>query len=374
MQRETKVIIDDLKIQLAAEELKCEKLEIQLAEEKEGMEDLLTKHNSDVNLMYSTGLQRRLILSESWHATNPLICSHLFGFHTFIEFKVYCTCLFPAIALTHGVLPTDNITEWEKCCMVKLRMRRGTTLRMIGAIWSRGRHSVGVYMNEWAPRWETAGSYLSELDLTQEYLDAERPQIFIDADQVKVSVLVDGKDFMLDDPKKNSAMKKAVWSDKVHHAAGRIITWSIPLGLTVEHTPMYMARATESAIVALWGSYHGLVPLGKVPLDKPPLLKEVKAENYEEKSPVLAEIIKEGRRENSGAEQNEDDSELLALNDEHEEAQADGNNTAPSIDLTERGQNFLGKMREREAQNKPGKKYTITCYCELGRMSPVRPS
>ena len=136
LQRETKVIIDDLKIQLAAEESKCEKLEVQLAEEKEGMEDLLTKHNSDVNLMYSTGLQRRLILSESWHATNLLICSHLFGFHTFIEFKVYCTCLFPAMALTHGVLPTDNITEWEKCCMVKLRMRRGTTLQMIGAIWS----------------------------------------------------------------------------------------------------------------------------------------------------------------------------------------------------------------------------------------------
>ena len=74
---------------------------------------------------------------------------------------------------------------------------------------------------------------------------------------------------------------------------------------------------------------------------------------------MLAKIIKEGRRENSGAEQNEDDSELLALNDEHEEAQADGNNTAPSIDLTERGQNFLGKISEKEAQNKPGKKYSM---------------
>ena len=359
LKKENKVIVDDLKIRLSDEESKCEKLRAQLVEEKEETDDLITKHNSDINLMYSSGLQRRLILSETWHASNPSICSHIFGFHTFVEFKVYCKCLFPEMALIHGVQATDNITEWEKCCMVKLRMRRGTTLQMIGAIWSRGRHSVGVYVSEWAPRWETVGSYLSELDLTHEYLDAERPQIFIDADQVKVSVLVDGKDFMLDDPKKNSAMKKAVWSDKVQHAAGRIITWSTPSGLTVEHTPMYMARATESAIVALWGSYHGIVPLGKVPLDKPPLNKKVKAENYEEKCPVLAKIITEGRRENDDAERNDDDSELLAVNDEHEEAQADGNNNVPLIDLTERGQHFLRRMREREVQNKTGKKYSM---------------
>ena len=359
LQKENKVLVDDLRNKLAAEESKCEKLEVQLAEEKEETDYLITKHNSDINLMYSSGLQRRLILSETWHASNPSICSHLFGFHTFLEFKVYCNCLFPEMALIHGVQAADIITEWEKCCMVKLRMRRGTTLQMIGAIWSRSRHSVGVYVSEWAPRWETVGSYLSELDLTQEYLDAERPQIFADADQNKVSVLVDGKDFMLDDPKKNSAMKKAVWSDKVQHAAGRIITWSTPSGLTVEHTPMYMARATESAIVALWGSYHGIVPLGKVPLDKPPLLKKVKAENYEEKCPVLAKIIKEGRRENNDAERNDDDSELLAVNDEHEEAQADGKNNVLSIDLTERGQQFLRRMREREAQTKTGKKYSM---------------
>ena len=214
----------------------------------------------------------------------------------------------------------------------------------------------------WAPRWEMVGSYLSELDLTQQYLDAERPKIFVDADQVNVSVLVDGKDFMIDDPKKNSAMKKAVWSDKVHHAAGRIITWSTPSGLTVEHTPLYMRRATESAIVALWVSYHGIVPLEKVPLIRPPLLINEKAERYEDKCPILSDIIKESRKNNAIREDDdEDDSEAVAVDDELEEAQADNNNSAPSIDLTERGQNFLTRMRDREVQNKPCKKYSACC-------------
>lgn len=84
---------------------------------------------------------------------------------------------------------------------------------MIGAIWSRNRSTIGIYIKEWSVRWEVVGTYLSDLDLTQEYLDAERPQILRDAEQDKVVILVDGKDFMIDDPKKNSAMKKAVWSD-----------------------------------------------------------------------------------------------------------------------------------------------------------------
>jgi hypothetical protein len=71
-----------------------------------------------------------------------------------------------------------------------------------------------------------------------------------------------GKDFMIDDPKKNSAMKRACWSDKVHHAAARIITWSTPAGLTVEHSPLYMARATVTAIDSIPLNNFRLISLG----------------------------------------------------------------------------------------------------------------
>ena len=366
LQKENKLLMEVLKIELAESKSKCDLLEGQLSDEKNSKNRIVMQHSSDIEQLYSSGLQRGLILSDEWHASNPSICAHLFGFHSFAEFTVYCKCLFPDIQLQHGRQPSDNITEWEKCAMVKLRMRRGTTLQMIASIWSRCRTTVGSYMTMWAPRWEMVGSYLSELDLTQEYLDSERPKIFVDADQVNVSVLVDGKDFMIDDPKKNSAMKKAVWSDKVHHAAGRIITWSTPSGLTVEHTPLYMGPATESAIVALWGSYHGVVPLDAVPLIRPPLLINEKAERYEDKCPILSDIITESRKKNVVREdEDEEDSEAVAVDDELEEAQADNNNLAPSINLTERGHTFLNRMRDREAQNRPCKKYSASAIVKF---------
>ena len=366
LQKENKALVEELKLELAESKSKCDLLEGQLCDEIKSKNCIVMQHNSNIEQLCSSGLQRGLILNDEWHASNPLVCAHLFGFHSFQEFTVYCKCLFPDIQLHHGRQPSDTITEWEKCAMVKLRMRRGTTLQMIGAIWSRCRTAVGSYMTMWARRWEMVGSYLSELDLTQEYLDSERPQIFVDADQVNMSVLVDGKDFMIDDQNKNSAMKKAVWSDKVHHAAGRIITWSTPSGLTVEHTPLYMGRATESAIVALWDPYHGVVLLDKVPPIRPPLSIYEKAGRYEDKYPILSDIIKESRKKNAIREdEDDDDSKAVAIDDEVEEAQADNNNSAPSIDLTERGQNFLNRMRDREAQNKPGKKYSASAIVKF---------
>ena len=52
---------------------------------------------------------------------------------------MYCQYLFPALKLQYGKMQSDTITDWEKCTMVKLRMRRGTTYEIIGAIWSRNR-------------------------------------------------------------------------------------------------------------------------------------------------------------------------------------------------------------------------------------------
>ena len=269
------------------------------------------------------------------------------------------------MSLDYGVSKEESVTDWEKCTIVKLRMRRGITNEMIGAIWNRSGWSIGAYIKEWAPRWEVVGSYLSDLDLTQEYLDAERPLIFRDASQDKVAILVDGKDFMIDDPKKNSAMKKAVWSDKVHHAAGRIITWSTPAGLTVEHTPLFMARATESAIVALWGSYHSTVPLTKVPKRRPLPLIYVKNDRYEERCPIMQSIMKEGNNKGNIADDEGDDmNDQNDSDDEAGEAQADIDRNSKSINLSERADNLAQRMRQREAENKPCKKYSANAITE----------
>lgn len=340
-----------------------------LSVEKENCHSMQNKYNENIELLYSSGLQRGLILNDTWQLSNPTVCTHLFGFHNFKENKFYCTCLFPQLVLSYGKKQSDAITEWEKCTMTKLRMRRGLTHEVIGAIWSRSRCIVGIYIKEWSQCWEVAGSYLSDLDLTQAYLDAERPKIFSDADEENVAILVDGKDFMIDDPKKNSAMKKAVWSDKIHHAAARIITWSAPAGLTVEHSPLFMGRVTESAIVSLWGSYHATVPLTKVPDIRPALMRNVKSEKYEEKCPLTA-VVREGRHrgrgDDSGEEEKDDDS--ADSDDEIAEAVADSRGQAPSINLTNRGQIFLARMRDRQSQNKPCKKYSANVIVEFNKV------
>ena len=376
IQRENKTKYNQLKEELVSALSKCKESAESLEKEMETRIIMQEEYDSNVAELYSSGLQRGLLLNETWHQSNITVCAHLFGFHTFQEYKIYCTCLFPELVLSYGVKEADKITEWEKCTITKLRMRRGLTLEVIGAIWSRKKNTVGVYIKEWADRWEVAGSYLSDLDLSQAYLDAERPQIFRDAEQENVAVLVDGKDFMIDDPKKNSAMKRACWSDKVHHAAARIITWSTPAGLTVEHSPLFMARATETAIVSLYGSYHSTVPLSKVPDIRPPPLCNVKTEKYGESCP-LAAVIKENR--NKGADNrngesdtdddddddDDDDNVSVVSIGEELECLDDNRGHAPSIHLENRGRDFIERAIERQLDDKPGKKYSAEAIVEF---------
>lgn len=210
-------------------------------------------------------------------------------------------------------------------------------------------------------KWGRAGENLTDLDLTADYLNAERPQIFIDANQEDVAVLVDGKDFMLNDPKKNSAIKRATWSDKVNHSAGRLITWSTPAGLIVEVSPLFLGRATESAIVSLWGSYHRTVPLTKVPEIELPNIAFTKTESYKDRSIILTAAIREERMRARARGADDDivlDADNEDANDEILEAEADANASVLTISLTSRSIDFLQRMRDREVRTQSGKKYS----------------
>ena len=349
-----------LKSDLSMLRLNSDELDRKLGEEIKKSEAITAKQKESGNSR--NGLERGLILNSFWHESNPQACSHLLGFHTFEEYKVYCVCLFPGIKLEYGTCKLDNITDWEKLTMTKIRMRRGVSLFLLNLIFSRNRTTVGVYVTFGAAKWGEAGENLSILELTKEYLDHERPQIFTDANHQSVAALVDGKDFMTADPKQNSAIKKGMWSDKINHAGVRICSWSTPSGLTFEHTPAYMARATETAIVALWGSYWDYVPLGKVPNIRPVSLKFIKSEKYEEKCPVLKKIIKQNRSNGTGAddmndEGENDEADLQFDDDEIGEANSALRGT-PSINLTYRGSNFIDEVRKRALKTNSGRKYS----------------
>ena len=115
LEKENKTILSDLKLKLVESENRCRALEVQSGEKKGEMNDMLQKHNSDIVELSTSGLQRGTILSDKWHAKNPFLCAHVFGFHTFDEFKVYCACLFPDTPLRHGKQSSDDeITNEER--------------------------------------------------------------------------------------------------------------------------------------------------------------------------------------------------------------------------------------------------------------------
>ena len=303
------------------------------------------------------GLQRMTILTDFWHELNPSYSNHIFGFKTFNEYKLYCSILFPNLTLEAATKHSDSITEWEKCTLTIMRFRRKISHQILGAIWNRRRTVIGKYILAWSQRWGRAAENLTDLDLSTEYLNGERPKIFSDAGQENVAVLVDGKDFMINDPKKNSAIKRACWSDKVGHSAGRLITWSTPAGLIVEVTPLFLGRATETAIVALWGSSHGSVPLSKVPEIAPPPLQFVKAETYKENK-LLTAAIREGRNNGGGViDDNADNvlnAESVEVDDSEMERILNANemppdvDTVPSVKFRGRSESFLVRSRDRE--------------------------
>ena len=121
-------------------------------------------------------------------------------------------------------------------------------------------------MQEWAPRWGEVGQDFSILDLTEGYLEAEMPEDFREQRMGTVGALVDGKDFATDTTRQQTAMTRAMRSDKISHSGARCNTWTTSAGLTFEHTALFMARATEGRLVALWSRALAKIPAGRAVL------------------------------------------------------------------------------------------------------------
>ena len=126
-----------------------------------------------------------------------------------------------------------------------------------------------------------------------------------------------------------------------------------------------MGRATESAIVALWGSHYGIVPLCKDILL--PALQFAKTENYKDNGSLLSALIRNERKRGSTLDDNADDvlnGENEELDDVIVEAQADAGDSVPSISMNERSKVFLNRMRDRVTRTQSGKKYSASRVTE----------
>lgn len=87
-------------VSLCEMEAKWQQTNMKLRQEIDRYDDMIEKQR-DLNSSRS-GLERGLILNSVWHENNPTACSHLFGFHSFDEYKIYCDCLFQGLTLEYG--------------------------------------------------------------------------------------------------------------------------------------------------------------------------------------------------------------------------------------------------------------------------------
>ena len=123
------------------------------------------------------------------------------------------------------------------------------TVQSIAMIWGRNNGHAGRLINNAVTIIGHAGKDLSILDITSDFLEAACPQQYKDEGLERCLGVPDGKDFMIYTTRKNTIFPRASFSDEVHHSAVRCISWSSPMGLSFEHTDLFLGRAPEKRLV-----------------------------------------------------------------------------------------------------------------------------
>ncbi|KAL7491292.1 hypothetical protein ACHAWT_001053 [Skeletonema menzelii] len=209
------------------------------------------------------GLSRQTLFNPEWHEKNPKAANSLFGFTDYFETGCWIHALFGLLPPLEAPKPGDAMTEFEWMVAAKLRMNCGFSYTHIALIF--GLKSIGHVsskVQEAVKQWGEAGKSLSILDISEKFLEETCPQAYKDEGLTNICGIPDGKDFKINTPRKNSLLSRACYSDKVHASAVRCISWCTPMGLSYEHTDLFLARVSETALVELWGPRLRKCPKG----------------------------------------------------------------------------------------------------------------
>ena len=131
-----------------------------------------------------------------------------------------------------------------------MRIHTAIAVYSISLIWGRDSGHVGRLVHVAVKSIGAAMRDLSLLDIDKDFLDATRPQQYKGDKGLKNCCAVpDGKDFKIFTSLKNTIFTRASYSDKVLASTLRCILWSIPHGLSFEHTRLFLARSSEKTLV-----------------------------------------------------------------------------------------------------------------------------
>jgi hypothetical protein len=79
------------------------------------------------------------------------------------------------------------------------------------------------------------------------------PQEYFELKLDHVGFLNDGKDFVTDTVRINACLSRAQYSDEMKASAARLIAWTLPSGMCVTATPLFLGRTSEKKLVEYWG-------------------------------------------------------------------------------------------------------------------------
>jgi hypothetical protein len=215
-----------------------------------------------------TGMTRKNLVTAEWYQQNPQAAKYLYGFNSWEETLKYLLVFFKDTFVTKEKIlescmmiinaeSNDSVSlqPIEKCLLTKIRFHQGFLQTFFVLTYGRVISVISDCIQEWAPKWGKIGQLLSILPINERFLIDEAPAEYLIEGFDRVAVLVDGKDYMTDVIRQNSAYQRAMFSDKVKHAAFREIAWTSKMGLSIEHTSLFLGRASETKLVKLWGSY-----------------------------------------------------------------------------------------------------------------------
>jgi hypothetical protein len=221
-----------------------------------------------ISALQTKGFTRSSLTSKEGVGKRSAICKQLYGFKDFdfmigfIEaaFEVkYTRCDSDTQYTASG--RCKQMTDFEKILLTLTYMNTNWNMETIGLMFGiESRTTVSNYVNYWLPLIGECGDHMSDFlhFMDAEAFDELEPASYKELGLRRVAALVDGKDF-LTETSRDRVYNPAQASNKMHASAFRLLTWSLPCGAVVERTIAFLARASEKALMNLWGSYNRLV-------------------------------------------------------------------------------------------------------------------
>ena len=180
---------------------------------------------------------------------------------SWVSMVLLLTCvLFPDLEVERSGVPKLNIlgqgynqnslTPFEQVLVTKMFLKTGYDHTLLGLIWGVDRTTIGRYIKYWLPRWKTQVEGFVRLNLDKDFIDKCQPKDWVKYYGMPIACTVDGKVITTECPRRNSVIKKMMYSNKNKQQGMLGMTWSgAGSGLVLLVTDLYAPCANEEHVI-----------------------------------------------------------------------------------------------------------------------------